>query len=100
MLQRTDILANATEFCRAPQADKKNNAKEDDSPEEMSLDRELGTFSKTAEDGDGNVGKTISLIYRRQTAHVNIWNKADICAVLLSNETSTAPFPRCLQNVN
>ena len=24
---------------------------------------------------------------------------SDICAVLLSNETSTAPFPRCLQNV-
>ena len=37
--------------------------------------------------------------YRRQKAHVNMWNKADICAVLLSNETSTAPFPRCLQNV-
>ena len=28
-----------------------------------------------------------------------MWNKADICAVLLSNETSTAPFPRCLQTV-
>ena len=26
-------------------------------------------------------------------------NKADICAVLLSNETSTAPFPRCLQEL-
>ena len=37
--------------------------------------------------------------YRRQKAHVNMWNKADIRAVLLSNETSTAPFPRCLQNV-
>ena len=24
-----------------------------------------------------------------------MWNKADICAVLLSNGTSTAPFPRC-----
>ena len=35
----------------------------------------------------------------RQKAHVNMWNKADICAVLLSNETSTAPFPRCLQNM-
>ena len=28
-----------------------------------------------------------------------MWNKADIRAVLLSNETSTAPFPCCLQNV-
>ena len=37
--------------------------------------------------------------YTRQKAHVNMWNKADICAVLLSNETSTDPFPRCLQNV-
>ena len=37
--------------------------------------------------------------YTRQKAHVNMWNKADICAVLLSNETSTAPFPHCLQNV-
>ena len=37
--------------------------------------------------------------YTRQKAHVNRWNKADIRAVLLSNETSTAPFPRCLQNV-
>ena len=40
-------------------------------------------LSKTAEDGDGNVGKTI-LNYTRQKAHVNMWNKADICAVLLS----------------
>ena len=32
-------------------------------------------------------------------SYVNMWNKADICTVLLSNETSTAPFPRCLQNV-
>ena len=37
--------------------------------------------------------------YARQKAHVNMWNKADIRAVLLSNETSTAPSPRCLQNV-
>ena len=37
--------------------------------------------------------------YRRQKAHVNMWNKADICAILLSNETSTAPFRCCLQNV-
>ena len=37
--------------------------------------------------------------YTRQRAHVNMWNKADICAILLSNETSTAPFARCLQNV-
>ena len=37
--------------------------------------------------------------YTRQKAHMNMWNKADICAVLLSNETSTAPFPHCLQNV-
>ena len=37
--------------------------------------------------------------YTKQKAHVNMWNKVDICAVLLSNETSTAPFPRCLQNV-
>ena len=49
---------------------------------------------KTAEDDDGNVGKTI-----RQKAHVNMWNKADMRAVLLSCETSIAPFPRCLQNV-
>ena len=56
----------------------------------------LGTTSKTAEDGDGNVGKTITLITQDKKADVN---KADICAVLLSNETSTAPFPRCLQNV-
>ena len=28
-----------------------------------------------------------------------MWNKADICDVLLSNETSTAPFPRWLQNM-
>ena len=26
-------------------------------------------------------------------------NKADICAGLLSNETSTATFSRCLQNM-
>ena len=26
-------------------------------------------------------------------------NKADICAILCSNKTSTAPFPHCLQNV-
>ena len=32
--------------------------------------------------------------YTRQKAHVNILNKADIRAVPLSNETSTAPFPR------
>ena len=36
--------------------------------------------------------------YTRQKAHVNMWNKADMRVVLLSNETSTAPFPRCLQN--
>ena len=30
--------------------------------------------------------------YTRQKAHVNVWNKTDIRAVLLSNETSTAPF--------
>ena len=35
----------------------------------------------------------------RQKAHVNMWNKADICAALCSYETSTAPFSRCLQNV-
>ena len=46
-----------------------------------------------------SVGKTIVLITRDKKAHVNMWNKADIRAVLLSNETSTAPFPRCLQNV-
>ena len=28
-----------------------------------------------------------------------MWNKADIRAILLSCETSNAPFPRCLQNV-
>ena len=32
--------------------------------------------------------------YKGQKAHVNMWNKADICAVLRSNET--APFPRPL----
>ena len=37
--------------------------------------------------------------YRRQKAHMNIWNEADVCAVLLSNETSTAPSPCCLQNM-
>ena len=37
--------------------------------------------------------------YTRQKAHVNMWNKADIRAVLLSCETSIAPFPRRLQNV-
>ena len=37
--------------------------------------------------------------YTRQNGHVNMLNKADICAFLLSNETSAAPFPRCLQNV-
>ena len=37
--------------------------------------------------------------YTRQKAHVNKWNKADIHAVLLSFETSIAPFPRRLQNV-
>ena len=55
----------------------------------------IESLSETAEDGDGNVGKTIRLIsYRRQKAHVNMWNKADICAVLLSNDSSTAPFLR------
>ena len=29
-----------------------------------------------------------------------MWNKADIRVVLLSRETSIAPFPRYLQNVN
>ena len=37
--------------------------------------------------------------YTRQKVHMNIWNKADVCAVLLSNETWTDPVPRCLQNV-
>ena len=37
--------------------------------------------------------------YRREKVHVNMWNKADICTVLLSKETSTASFPRCLHNV-
>ena len=37
--------------------------------------------------------------YRRQKVHVNMWNKADICAVLLSCETPIAPFPSRLQNV-
>ena len=49
-------------------------------------------------DDDGNVGKMNKTNYTRQKAHVNMCNKADIRAVLLSNETSTAPFPRCLQN--
>ena len=47
-----------------------------------------------------NVGKTIKLLnYRRQKAHVTMWNKDDIRAVLLSCQTSTAPFPRRLQTV-
>ena len=42
--------------------------------------------------------------YRRQKAHMNTWNKADICPVLISNDTSlkfswTAPFPHCLETV-
>ena len=37
--------------------------------------------------------------YTRQKEHVNMWNKADIRAVLLWCETSTAPFSRRLQNV-
>ena len=37
--------------------------------------------------------------YRRQKAHVIMRNKADIRAVLLSYETSIAPFPGRLQNV-
>ena len=40
-----------------------------------------------------------NMSYTRQKAHMNIWNKTDIRAVLLSNETPTAPFPRCVQNV-
>ena len=36
--------------------------------------------------------------YKRHKAQVNMWNKADIRAVLLFNETSTVPFPRRLQN--
>ena len=36
---------------------------------------------------------------RQKRTWIIMWNKADICAVLLSNETSTAPFPRHLQNV-
>ena len=31
--------------------------------------------------------------YRRQKVHVNMWNKAHICAVLLSCETPITPFP-------
>ena len=57
----------------------------------------LGNLRKTVEDGD--VGKTIETNYTRLKAHVNMWNKTDIRAVLLSCETSIAPFPRCLQNV-
>ena len=52
---------NATEFCRALQAD----IQEEEQPKKIArqkrwarLDRELRTSSKTAEDGDGNVGKT------------------------------------------
>ena len=52
----------------------------------------LENLSKPAEDGDG-IGKTNKTSYRRQKAHVN---KADICAILRPNETSTAPFPRRL----
>ena len=53
---------------------------------------------KSAEDSDGNVGKTIRTNYRRQKTR-EFLNKADICAVLLWHKTSTAPFPRCLQTV-
>ena len=57
--------------------------------------------NKTAEDGDGNIGKTIRLITedKKQTNLKHMWNKVDIRAVPLSCETSTAPFLRCLQNV-
>ena len=37
--------------------------------------------------------------YTRQKVHVIMWNKADIGAVLLSCETSIAPFPSRLQSV-
>ena len=56
----------------------------------------------TAEDGDTKVGKTIRLITQdKKRTRVNIWNIADICAVLLSNETSTASklLQNCLQNL-
>ena len=36
---------------------------------------------------------------RQNWAHVNMWNKAAIRAVVLSRETPIAPFPRRLQNV-
>ena len=39
------------------------------------------------------------LITEEKKAHVNMWNKADIRAVLLSCETSIAPFPSRLQNL-
>ena len=65
--------------------------------------RTMGGLSKTAEDGNvdvGNVDKTTDKTnYTRQKAHVNMWNKADIRAVLLSCDTLIASFPRCLQNV-
>ena len=57
-------------------------------------------YSKTAEDGDGNIGKTITLLIQEDKKCVWICEiKADICAVLLSNETSTASFPLCLQKM-
>ena len=49
--------------------------------------------------GIAQVRSHARVIHPKIKAHANMWNKADICAVLLSNETSTAPFPRCLQNV-
>ena len=56
-------------------------------------------LKQTAEVGDGNVGKTIKLITQDKNAREYVRSKTDICTVLLSNENSTAPFPRCLQHV-
>ena len=52
----------------------------------------LGNLRKTVEDGNGNVGKTIKLITEDKKHTWIMWNKSDIRAILLSCETSIAPF--------
>ena len=59
----------------------------------------LSRERKTVEDGDGNVGKTITLITQDKKRTWICEIRLTFAAVLLSCETSIAPFPRCLQNV-
>ena len=84
---------------------RRTTAKEDCTPEEMSSP---GPRSKTAEDGDGNVGKTIKLITQdKKRTWIRLitqdkkhtWISAIKLTFVPSNETSTALFPRCLQNM-